>query len=966
MPQPRPAQFPHALAPLALCATLLIALLGCSSGPSGSACTMAPDGTLQCPEGEDHGAGGKADGIGTDPHGSLYRAGNRFGWGGTDGFVDKVLPVFARRCATCHGCIDSPCQLKMTSHEEIVRGSHPSNIFGSRLFETDPTRLQDGRVADHEGLTHIEASIAQWRADGFYSVVDGAQQSVMYQLLDDAHRRIPEGGLSRAHDLYEAGLKGRTFECVGAQASGQPLSDAVLAPRAMPLGCPALADSDWQQLAQWLVEGARGPSREAQVRLAQPMRPDVVDRWEQFLNQPGHKASVASRFVYEHAFTARIHFPSAPGDYYELVRSFTPPGQPIFEAVTVLANDSPSTARFLPSGGDPNRIYYRLRKVTAIIVEKNHITWSFDDATMQRLKELLFDSDWGPDPVQPPVYSTYNPFFEFRQIPPEHRARFMVEFSYPLIDAMVRGDVCHGSTATYAIRDHFWVWFLDPSADPSARDPGLGMPDWVNATDPSQVSSSSERAYLAAFEDRLRELHPGGLALSALWNGGSSPENAQITVLRHNTTATAARGAFNGVPDTYWILSFSNFERLYYSLVVNFNPWGSLTHRLDTWKYMSFIRADGEDLFLSMLPEAYRKTVRDQWTSSFGRLKDELLFDMESAGRPSAVKVDAANPLGDLVSQIMRHLGEKVTGPMDPINVLNPSRSLPQAISSHAQLEAALSTLTGWRQPFVQHLPNLTLLRSDGELYTLVVNRGYAWHNSIATESLARRPELDTLSVDRGLVGTRPELFIDLPLAKAPEFLALLRAVDSELAWSELLDRYSAASYGDARMILRAQPEFWSFLDWLHDWNVKHNPVTAGLLDVSEYLWPALVAPGVPAIDDALEPNDEQEEARALPFGRSRLVLCDGGDGGWFGYSGRDWFELAVDRPGMLAIEIAFDPRDDALDAELTVNGQRVFGETGSSYNAFLLDVAPGGTYRLGVLGSPDTCQNYTVYASLH
>jgi hypothetical protein len=963
----RRALVDSATACLALCAMCLCALLGCSSGPSPSdGCTTAADGTLQCPDGSDPSGGGKADGMGTDPHGSLYRAGNRFGWGGKDPFVDNVLPVFARRCATCHGCIDSPCQLKMTSYDELVRGSNVSNIFGKRIFETAPTRVQDGRLVDREGVTDTEASVEQWRSEGFYSVVDGAQQSVMYQLLDDAHKRIPEGGLSRAHDLYEAGLKTRNFECVGPESSGRTLSDAVLAPRAMPLGCPAIDDGDWQQLAQWLIDGAKGPSHAAQLKLAQPMRPDVVARWEELFNQPGAKAAIASRFIFEHAFTARIQFPEAPGDYFELVRSFTPPGQGIVEAVTVRANDSPSTSRFQLAGGDPNVIYYRFRKFTAIIVEKNHITWTFDEAAMKRFKELLFDSAWGSEPVQAPAYGTYNPFYEFRQIPSDKRATFMAEFSYPLIDAMVRGDVCHGSTATYAIRDHFWVWFLDPAADPSAHDPRLGLYDWQSVMDPSQVSSFSERSYLSAFEDRLRELRPGGLGLSDLWTGGNAPENAQITVLRHNTTATATRGAFNGVPGTFWILSFANFERLYYALVVNFNPWGSLTHRLDTWTYMSFIRADGEDLFLSLLPEQYRKSTRDQWTSSFGRIKDELLFDMESAGRPSAIKVDSKNPLGDLVRQITSYMGEKVTGTRDPINVANPSRTLPESIKTHAELEAAFSTLTGWKQPFVQYLPNLTVLRADGEVYTMVANRGYAYHNSILAEDLSRRPEQDTLSIDRGLVGSRPELFIDLPLGKAQEFLSLLRAVDSELEWNELVDRTSAASYGDVHMVLRDQPQFWPFLDFLHDWNVTHNPVTAGLLDVSEYVWPPLVAPGVPLADDAMEPNDEQESSVPLSDGRTRLVLCEGGGGGWFGYSGRDWFELTVDRPGTLAIELAFDPQDGTVDAQLTVNGERVLGETGPSYDAFLLQVTPGNTYKLGVLGSPSTCQNYTVYASLH
>ena len=35
-----------------------------------------------------------------------------------DGFyLDRVQPILNRRCIACHGCLDSPCNLKMTSYE---------------------------------------------------------------------------------------------------------------------------------------------------------------------------------------------------------------------------------------------------------------------------------------------------------------------------------------------------------------------------------------------------------------------------------------------------------------------------------------------------------------------------------------------------------------------------------------------------------------------------------------------------------------------------------------------------------------------------------------------------------------------------------------------------------------------------------------------------------------------------------
>jgi hypothetical protein len=37
------------------------------------------------------------------------------------------------------------------------------------------------------------------------------------------------------------------------------------------------------------------------------------------------------------------------------------------------------------------------------------------------------------------------------------------------------GPVCLGQTVTYAVKDHFWVYFVDPRYDPSVQDPKLGL-----------------------------------------------------------------------------------------------------------------------------------------------------------------------------------------------------------------------------------------------------------------------------------------------------------------------------------------------------------------------------------------------------------------------------------------------------------------------------------------------------------
>ncbi|MBV1861467.1 MAG: fatty acid cis/trans isomerase, partial [Nannocystaceae bacterium] len=86
----------------------------------------------------------------------------------------------------------------------------------------------------------------------------------------------------------------------------------------------------------------------------------------------------------------------------------------------------------------------------------------------------MFDGDWEltrHDEYRP---GSTNPFAYFAAIPAKVRYRFMMENSREMIDAMVRGSVCIGSGATFAIRDRFWVWFLDPDSDPSALEEVVG------------------------------------------------------------------------------------------------------------------------------------------------------------------------------------------------------------------------------------------------------------------------------------------------------------------------------------------------------------------------------------------------------------------------------------------------------------------------------------------------------------
>jgi hypothetical protein len=370
--------------------------------------------------------------------------------------------------------------------------------------------------------------------------------------------------------------------------------------------------------------------------LEQPSRADVLARWEsELLNRPSGRGRLSARYLYEHLFTAVVAFTEAPGEYYRLVRSRTLTG-PVDEIVMALPYDAPGKGA----------VYYRFKKNTGSAAQKTQILWRVSLAKLEHLKQLFLQGDGWPVNVSDPGYGSDNAFENFEQIPGTVRARFMIENSRTIIGAMVQGSVCVGSTATYAISDHFWVWFLKPEADVSAQTPKLGMGSW-NALAPP-ISLLGNRAYQKAYETTLRAWlgshRRRGLSLTDLWHGeggdpmytnGENP-NAWLNVTRHEISATVQFGAEGGAPQSIWVLSYSNFERLYYNLVASFKEWGSLKHRIGTWRVMSYIRLEGEDLAISFLPSKHRREIRRRFARGLLGSVVNRLFPLWSLTGPSS------------------------------------------------------------------------------------------------------------------------------------------------------------------------------------------------------------------------------------------------------------------------------------------------------------------------------------------
>ena len=199
----------------------------------------------------------------------------------------------------------------------------------------------------------------------------------------------------------------------------------------------------------------RGPTAAQQAELTTPKASDAlaIRQWEAFLNQDDAKHAMTARYLYEHLFLAHLKFGTPTNEFYELVRSKTPPGQPLELIATVRPYDDPGVGR----------VFYRFRKIHSTIVQKTHMVFDLDDAQLQRFNELFIQPEW----LQPPHLVGYdpkvsaNPFVAFEQIPPRSRYQFLLDNAHYTIMTFIHGPVCKGQIALNVIDDHFWVMFMD-------------------------------------------------------------------------------------------------------------------------------------------------------------------------------------------------------------------------------------------------------------------------------------------------------------------------------------------------------------------------------------------------------------------------------------------------------------------------------------------------------------------------
>ncbi len=745
-------------------------------------------------------------------------------------YLNEIKPILDKRCVSCHSCYNSPCQAKLSSFEGVDRGASKLLVYDAMRFKAmDPTRL------------FIDAkSTNEWHNKGFYSLtknLDANQSysdSIMMHMLHDKKMNPDVIGSYRPE-------KDELICPKNAQEMGDYLEDKPN--HGMPYGFPAIKASEYKTMAQWLAQGANGPSRSEQETITTPSQKAEIEirKWESFLNTDNAKHSVTARYLYEHLFLAHWYFKSAPKEFYEIVRSTTPYPQPIDTIPSIRPFDDPNVDRF----------YYRLQRIHSTIVHKTHMVVEFDDEKLSRIKELFIKPKW----IEEPHYIDYetkksaNPFIAFFQIPAKSRYQFLLDNSHYIFMTFIRGPVCRGQMALNVINDHFWITFKDPEYDISIKQQGFLLLQAENLSMPIESSSqgllqtfsdeyrSKYNRYLKAKENLFMKKYPKGQGIESIWRGNKADDAPILTIYRHFDSASVHKGVVGKLPRTIWVVDYPQFERIYYTLVAGYDVFGNISHQTNIRRYTDFLRFEGELNFISYMPQKSRKELLKSWYLNSNLVEDES--QIELLNQSTQVNYKTQYPKSEFIQKVVNsHILKSTNIKFDTINYYKDGKApppMPTSFETLKDFKDGFRSLTTPGTGFIKHMTSgnvntmmLRIIMPDGsdKVGTIVINR---WHdnvNSLFGEQSRLNSDKDTLDFITKSVGSYPNAFGVVHYKDLPDFFDIVKNFDASDEDMLRFSKYFVGRYDD---------DFWETFDWFQEHFNKADPIKSGLYDLNRY-----------------------------------------------------------------------------------------------------------------------------------
>jgi hypothetical protein len=751
----------------------------------------------------------------------------------------------------------------------LQRGASKQAIYGpARLKKSNPTRL------------FIDAqTIQQWRQKGFFSVSneqtyksspeDNLHYSLLYQMLKLKHEH-PQKQQGKIDASINLDINNQQ-QCA---TLGEFLDFSNNYPNwGMPYGLPNLSKNEYKLLVQWIAQGSPA---EKLTSLSQTLKIQI-NRWEHFLNNPSLKQQLVSRYLFEHLFLANLYFPSTKGQpiFFRLLRSTTPPGQKIKEIVTTRPYDSPYKPNTLNSSLKKQPFYYRLQREHAQIVIKNHNPYALSEQKLKRIKQLFIEPNYHVKQLpsyQPELAS--NPFKTFKDIPPQLKYKFLLDDSRFFIQGFIKGPVCRGQISLNVIDDYFWVVFIDPQAEVSSLDADFlnkninyfqlpaGKESTLNPLSLWTKYWTNQKKYIKAKIKSFKNIPSISLnrAMDYIYTGKSKNEgsntayktaNAALTIFRHLDSASVSYGlvtnnSFNSTskeqtivstgPETTWVVDYPILERIHYLLVAGFNIYGNVGHQLNTRIYMDFLRMEGEDNFLALLPISARNKIRDSWYKGIrSDIAKYFKAPIDWLSKTYVTGYKTKNYKRELNQKIQTHLATSQKnaklinqGLITPYNSKNRDKDSQQKVQQFIQ---KISSLKGKK---LELIPNVTFLRikmnnkSQDLVFTIINNKAHKHLNSLFEDDKPNQRDYkyDTLSIVNWLEGSYPNFFLDVNINELTQFSQQFIAIKNEHDYKSFIQQFG---------IRRTSKKFWEITDWFTEYYKNTQPIQAGYFDLNRY-----------------------------------------------------------------------------------------------------------------------------------
>jgi len=728
-------------------------------------------------------------------------------------YENDIKPILDNRCVVCHSCYNSPCQLKMSSLEGLLRGATKEPIYKNRIEAAEMTRL------------FVDAhTTEQWREKGFFAInekMPNLNASIMAYLLNqkEVFSQV-KGDYAPEED---------ELTCIKDKNELEKYLDKKPY-HGMPYGFPSLKKEEFNLLMTWLDNGIKKPN------IKKANKPKEIKIFEDFLNQEDIKHKVTARYIYEHLFLAHIKFPNSK-DFYKLVRSYTKPNTPIEVIATRLPYDEAK---------EP--FYYRFQKITSSIVHKTHMVYELDTNKLKRYQDLFINIEWKNKPILVSYDSKIaaNPLTAYEQIPATSRYNFLLDDIHYFIMTFIRGPVCKGQIALNVINDHFWVAFKNPKYDITIDDKNFIQENLKNLSIPNEYGANT--AILDTFDfynydkdtityyknkNELYEKHnEKALDINSIWKGNQSNNNddAMLTIYRHFNSSSVHKGALGNIPKTMWIIDYPLLERLYYSLVAGFDVFGNTPHKLLVRKYMDRLRIEGESNFLEYLPKDIRKNQFDKWYLGY---KARWLTTYTPSQNKTHINYTTKEYKKEFVLKILDHTNTK----KDSINFVDNDHKETAILGKYStkeKIENSFKNLTSRKnislfKKYTSDNFNLSYLRiqmNNGQnyVYSIVINK---WHDNVAfmfDEKQRLNPKKDDINIIEGFVGSYPNLFIVVKEDDLTAFFNLLINYKND-------DDVKLSKY----FILRDNKNFWEVFDWFQNEFNKQQPINSGIFDLNRY-----------------------------------------------------------------------------------------------------------------------------------